>query len=241
MPHLIATPHEALKAYLLSRDFDQTEADTYVRTLEEQLPEALNKCFGTSLHSIYELTDSEEVERLRKQVKTNPILRNVDMNADPRYTEVLKWYRLWLKHLSVGKSPLTVPGEDDEAGNDETLAKTSTIYMEGEAAETLPEKLRRRNQQLRQACIAHFRALHGGHIVCECCGFEFSRHYAIDDDYIEVHHRTPFSATEGEHEVDAVNDLVPLCANCHRMIHHLAAGHGSCITLNELKARLIQR
>jgi predicted HNH restriction endonuclease len=36
-----------------------------------------------------------------------------------------------------------------------------------------------------------------------------------------VHHLNPISQTEGEHEVDPVNDLIPLCSNCHSMIHRL--------------------
>ena len=52
---------------------------------------------------------------------------------------------------------------------------------------------------LRKACIEIFRQRHGGRIVCECCGFDFARAYDIKDEYIEVHHRFPFSQTEGEH------------------------------------------
>ena len=88
---------------------------------------------------------------------------------------------------------------------------------------------------LRKACIEIFRQRHGGRIVCECCGFDFARAYDIKDEYIEVHHRFPFSQTESEHPVNAETDLVPLCANCHRMIHHGMGGGGRCMTLEELK------
>ena len=90
---------------------------------------------------------------------------------------------------------------------------------------------------LREACIEIFRQRHGGRIVCECCGFDFARAYDIKDEYIEVHHRFPFSQTEGEHPVNAETDLVPLCANCHRMIHHGMGGGGRCMTLEELKEK----
>jgi len=72
--------------------------------------------------------------------------------------------------------------------------------------------------------------LHGGYIVCECCGFDFTKAYDIDDEYIEIHHRFPFSQTEGEHPVNSQTDLVPLCANCHRMIHHGQGGKGNCMS-----------
>ncbi len=43
----------------------------------------------------------------------------------------------------------------------------------------------------------------------------------IGEGYIEVHHLNPISQTEGSHKVDPTTDLVPLCANCHAMIHRL--------------------
>lgn len=90
---------------------------------------------------------------------------------------------------------------------------------------------------IRQACINYYKALHGGYIVCECCGFDFTKAYDIDDEYIEIHHRFPFSQTEGEHPVNSQTDLVPLCANCHRMIHHGQGGKGNCMSLEELKRK----
>jgi len=33
----------------------------------------------------------------------------------------------------------------------------------------------------------------------------------------------PISQTKGTHEVNPKTDLVPLCANCHAMIHRLMA------------------
>ena len=90
---------------------------------------------------------------------------------------------------------------------------------------------------IRQACINYYKALHGGYIVCECCGFDLTKAYDIDDEYIEIHHRFPFSQTEGEHPVNSQTDLVPLCANCHRMIHHGQGGKGNCMSLEELKRK----
>jgi 5-methylcytosine-specific restriction protein A len=96
---------------------------------------------------------------------------------------------------------------------------------------------RERSKELREACIEHFKKLHGGHLVCECCGFDFSLAYKdIGEGYIEIHHRFPFSKTEGEHEVDPITDLVPLCSNCHSMIHRVG-GQGECMSVEELKEK----
>jgi len=59
--------------------------------------------------------------------------------------------------------------------------------------------------------------IHG--TVCKACGFDFDKVYGPDHagSYIEIHHVEPLADYEGE--VDLATDLVPLCANCHRMVH----------------------
>lgn len=66
----------------------------------------------------------------------------------------------------------------------------------------------------RAACIAHYGA------VCQACGFTFKRFYGpLGDGYIEVHHRIPVSKLGADYFVNPVTDLVPVCANCHAMLH----------------------
>ncbi|MDN4619756.1 HNH endonuclease [Paenibacillus sp. PsM32] len=55
---------------------------------------------------------------------------------------------------------------------------------------------------------------------CYTCGFNFEAVYGErGKDFIEVHHIKPLSTLEEATEVNPETDLVPLCANCHRMIH----------------------
>lgn len=57
-----------------------------------------------------------------------------------------------------------------------------------------------------------------GH-VCKICGFDFNDVYGEDlaDSYIEVHHIKQLA--EGDQEIDPSKDLIPICANYHRMLH----------------------
>jgi 5-methylcytosine-specific restriction protein A len=56
--------------------------------------------------------------------------------------------------------------------------------------------------------------------VCEICGFDFQRTYGnIGKDYIEVHHTIQVSEMGADYIVKPLKDLVPLCSNCHSMIH----------------------
>ena len=55
--------------------------------------------------------------------------------------------------------------------------------------------------------------------TCQGCGFSFDEVYTSQHarGYIEVHHIYPLS--EGPMVVNPYEDLIPLCANCHRMVH----------------------
>ena len=233
--------HDLFHDYLMEKfGGNEAKANSVIEKAEGEVTQVLVSFFHSDIQFIYELTDEETIASYVKMIKLHPIVKNNDIYSDPRYTEVLKWYRLFIKHLSADNKPVMVPGEADgtKVADDRMHQPVvrKTVFVEGEAEESQPREIRIRNHELRQACIDHFKALHGGHLVCECCGFDFTIAYGISDEYIEVHHRTPFHETEGAHEVNAETDLVPLCANCHRMIHHLMPGKGTCISLDELKA-----
>lgn len=71
-----------------------------------------------------------------------------------------------------------------------------------------------RNLANRTACIVY----HG--TCCSACGFDFGSTYGdLGEGYIEVHHRTPLALMEGTARVDPIRDLIPLCSNCHSMVH----------------------
>jgi len=60
--------------------------------------------------------------------------------------------------------------------------------------------------------------IHG--LTCVMCGFNFEKFYGIKGKgFIEIHHITPLGSNNKEIIVNPETDLVPVCANCHRMIH----------------------
>ena len=66
----------------------------------------------------------------------------------------------------------------------------------------------------RMRCINHF----GWN--CQVCELDFEDFYGpLGASFIEVHHLTPVSALGGATEVDPLADLIPLCSNCHSMVH----------------------
>lgn len=90
--------HNTFKNYLLERfDGDLDEVALILETVEHLIPKVLCEYFGYTHSSIYELQEINEVEEYRRKIKVHPILKSIDINEEPRFTEVLKWYRLWLK------------------------------------------------------------------------------------------------------------------------------------------------
>jgi len=75
-----------------------------------------------------------------------------------------------------------------------------------------------RDPKIRGRKIAAVRKA-AGTISCEACGFNFAAAYGDHGaDYIECHHRVPLHVS-GPTRTNLA-DLVLLCSNCHRMIHH---------------------
>jgi len=71
-----------------------------------------------------------------------------------------------------------------------------------------------RNPQARTACIDY----HG--CSCKACGINFGDIYGeIGEGFIHVHHLNPISQQVGEYQIDPIHDLVPLCPNCHSIVH----------------------
>lgn len=72
--------------------------------------------------------------------------------------------------------------------------------------------------------------------TCAACGFNFVARYGkLGKDFIEVHHTKPLFSLEEETEVHPETDLIPLCSNCHRMIHRK---RNAILTVDELRKLL---
>lgn len=80
-----------------------------------------------------------------------------------------------------------------------------------------------RSTRLRMIALEHF--THNNMIYCDCCGFNFPTYYGENygKDCIEIHHIKPIFQYQGdsfEQVVDnALQNLLPVCPNCHRVIH----------------------
>jgi HNH endonuclease len=86
-----------------------------------------------------------------------------------------------------------------------------------------------RNPEARRRCIQ----IHG--TKCCICNFDFGAVYGVEaQGYIHVHHVRPLSQVKGDYVVDPVNDLRPVCPNCHAVLHL----NGRCRDIDDIKCLL---
>jgi len=71
-----------------------------------------------------------------------------------------------------------------------------------------------RNPIARMKCIEHYGS------TCAICGLDFGKYYGeFASGFIHVHHIKPIHEIGKEYVVDPINDLIPVCPNCHAMLH----------------------
>lgn len=105
--------------------------------------------------------------------------------------------------------------------------ETTVTSIEGKKIVTYGVRYER-DPQLRVKAIK----IHGA--VCKACGFDFEKVYGeIGKGFIHVHHVKPISEYEGGKEVNPKTDLLPLCANCHAVVHRKP---GETLTIDGLKS-----
>lgn len=71
---------------------------------------------------------------------------------------------------------------------------------------------------------------------CKVCDIALEDRYGeIGRDFIHIHHVVPVSQLGSNYIVDPINDLVPVCPNCHAMLHRREPPY----TIKDLRLRLI--
>lgn len=83
-----------------------------------------------------------------------------------------------------------------------------------------------RDPKLRKLCLS----IYGYN--CAVCGFNFEKVYGeIGTNFIHVHHKIPLYERGEDSITDPKKDLIPICPNCHAMIH----SSNEWLTVEELK------
>lgn len=196
-------PYVAYAAELLAVHLDprvgDPDTENFLRfSLPSTIDEGLWESYETSVKSLYlikrcrPLSDPFSMTKLIKVSDDKPIAPNYGYSYSIVYQ----------RGTEPGESRSYL-GEVENPGD----------YWEGATRQVFVTTYER-NGAARAACIRHF-----GY-DCAVCGFNFGSTYGeLGERFIHVHHKTPLSRTSESYRVDPVSDLIPLCANCHEIVH----------------------
>ena len=216
---------EYLKSTKRYRNTDNTKVQKIVDAIELDLLKVIQTKLNVNLQVVYDFLDKDALEELFNETNRGRSLSVRNEQSGGLLRDAIHFY---LVYLGSKKHPLA---EKEKKGGKKKTPKESTSSHEAPEVDAKPaisepepyDKLEgkkheasvtryERDRGNRKACIAHY-----GY-VCQVCGMNFEQVYGeLGKDYIEVHHLHPVS--QGERKVDPIKDLIPLCSNCHSMIH----------------------
>lgn len=199
---LILVEHEFF-TYCIRMKLDSKEAEKMNESLNKLVPNFLRKHgFKPDFDSMFMTCDKTYVNTIIFYIKQNSLFDLEDRNVNRIYSNSLK---LYIRFLGSEFDPRSY---EYKKKNEE-----EPDFTEGKIRESHTTTFERKRGN-RSACLA----VHG--YKCAVCGFDFEETYGeLGKEFIEVHHIVPLSQIRKEYIINPQTDLVPLCSNCHSMIH----------------------
>ncbi|MDM8524266.1 HNH endonuclease [Desulfococcaceae bacterium HSG8] len=143
-----------------------------------------------------------------------PDLSLESLVLQPRFRELFTTYELDEAKRRLASIPeyakrVDVPVDENHA--DDIVEEQE--YSEG-SKKRITVNAYEREPKARAACLKR----HG--FSCKVCGMNFKDVYgSIGKHFIHVHHRKPLAGRRSDYKVNPTKDLVPVCPNCHSMLH----------------------
>ncbi len=199
---------EALEQLVGSLDMNQTSATHYMRNfvalsegkVYKRAMSALS--YEIFLSRFYQDFPSSEFELVMKSVELHLEYRLTESNVKHHNVRALvDPYRAKLVQQAVSH---VYPDE---------VSGPSLEFTEG-AVKQVNINAYERNPKARAACIEKYGA------TCQVCDLNFENKYGkTGKGFIHVHHKVELATIGENYQVDPVNDLIPVCPNCHAMLH----------------------
>lgn len=149
-------------------------------------------------------------------------INDIDCNFDSFLKNNDKWNKFYLKYTNAPYYDIETENRDEKIINSIILICSMLLsitdysiegFEEGDKKYVVSVKYER-NPINRELCLK------ANGYKCAVCGLDFEKTYGIiGKNFIEVHHIIPISDIGHTYFIDPIHDLVPLCSNCHSMIH----------------------
>lgn len=183
----------------LQPDYADPETQKWLSfSLPSTKSEGLWEKFGMEVKTLYIIRKCYQLEQ------SFPITRLVKLSDDKPISSNYRYsYSMVHQQGTEPETSVVYPDEIEEPSQ----------YLEG-ATRQVTVTSYERSRAAREECLQHY-----GY-DCAACGFNFERTYGpMGKTFIHVHHLISISEIDSAYEVDPLNDLIPLCPNCHAMAH----------------------
>lgn len=180
-----------------------------INAADSSLPKFIRLHLDTTFTDIYDCDDDFTLDQLAQYFTIieshSEWLAEHEGYISSRCLEFFIDYECAKKGLNVSE----ILGKENQDWTD-----TDKTIKEGRGHDKISIRYER-SRLARERCLARW-----GY-KCYICGMDFESVYGeIGKGFIEVHHKVPISQRGGEYEFVPERDLVPLCSNCHSMVHY---------------------
>lgn len=138
---------------------------------------------------------------------------------------------LWIMRLEVSEAIENLGWTNEQQISIPEEITDTTKHYEG-AVRSINVNAYERSAAARSKCILHYGC------KCAVCDIILADIYGeIAQGYIHVHHLRQLSEINSEYQVDPIEDLRPICPNCHAIIHM----SNSSRTIEDIKTLIKQQ
>jgi len=182
--------------------------NTLINAAESRLPALIRKHFNPDFQCLYD--DVNTIEELLSYSKR--IRSDENILAGPFGYICSKSLDGYVRYYA-DKNGVNLDDYDTTDEEEDEDYSEEPEFVEGEVSDTNSKRYER-NPRARKECIA------AKGCVCSICGFDFAKEYGEwGEGFIQVHHIIPIHERGGSYKLNPVRDLIPICSNCHSMIH----------------------
>lgn len=224
---LLAIRKEFRKYLRIQKGITGTDLDAIINAAEEHVPTLVREQFIHDFEGLYEdRLNLTELLSLTQRIERND--RVMAQRQGFSCQRAVEGYAYFFAY----KNGLNPDDYRPQESTDYPAPDENLTFQEGSEYECRGMRYER-DRNARSQCIEYYRNQDSGHKCrCQICGMCFEEVYGeIGKDVIEVHHIVPVSMRGGNYEVNPSRDLIPLCSNCHTMIHK------GNMTIEELRRR----
>lgn len=209
-------------------------------SLKNDLRNALDELMSIGAVHKVEVQSKKDMQRIEEEVvvKANEIPKVTDTTLPNKKDELSAFDRLF-ESIMASSAPVKNenPKEEEPSSNIKALNEPYTKQEEevipkeeiltslensSEIVNKIDGDIQPSNEaedtdykeKLKKACVDYYGA------ICDICGFDFGYTYGeAYEQYIDIHNQKNVQGEEILPQTHPIEDLIPICCNCHHVIH----------------------